>query len=172
MRDRVWWSVIGLGLLAGILVAVVVGQLDSTPALITFELIVVGITGALAVALAVPLRYARRDPPLPVERAHRPATLRPLGRLASLIAAAARHEGDAYYRLRPRLRGIVTGALARRHVDLDNEPWRARALLGDEAWQWLRPDRPPPADRHAPGPGLEHLGRIVDVIEQLEVDAR
>ena len=50
---------------------------------------------------------------------------------------------------------------------LDREPEKARTLLGDETWELVRPDRPEPADRHAPGLPLGALERAVASLEQL-----
>jgi hypothetical protein len=70
-------------------------------------------------------------------------------------------------RLRPLLRDIAAHRLRARYgVELDAEAARARELVGREAWDVVRPDRPPPADRMAAGPTLAQLG---DVVGELEV---
>jgi hypothetical protein len=74
---------------------------------------------------------------------------------------------DLQYRLRPRLRELATGLLESRHgIVLDDEPEAARALLGDEAWELLRPDRPTPKER-ARGPSPAALERVVVSLERL-----
>jgi hypothetical protein len=72
----------------------------------------------------------------------------------------------AHRRLLPLLRAAAAARLASRHgIELEHRREAARTLLGDEAWELLRPDRPPPADRHGPGMPRE---RLVAVIERLE----
>jgi MoxR-like ATPase len=44
-------------------------------------------------------------------------------------------------------------------------PKTQAALLGDDVWELLRPDRPEPKDRH--GPGVPHA-RVAAVIERVE----
>jgi hypothetical protein len=71
-------------------------------------------------------------------------------------------------RLRPVLREIAEHRLLLRHgLDLDGQPEAARELLGDTAWSWLRPDRPEPRDRLAPGPPLAELTAVVDALERI-----
>src|SRR6476659_2367091 len=61
-------------------------------------------------------------------------------------------------RLRPLLREIAAPRLSMRFgVDLDREHVRARELIGGEAWELVRPGRPFPSDRLAPGPPASHL---------------
>jgi hypothetical protein len=52
-------------------------------------------------------------------------------------------------------------------VDLDSEPGRARELIGASAWEVVRPDRPPPRDRLAPGPPLSSLREVVADLEKV-----
>jgi hypothetical protein len=73
-----------------------------------------------------------------------------------------------HVRLRPVLREIAAHRLRRRYgVDLDGEPARARELVGTEAWELVRPDRSPPADRLAAGPPLATLRTVVDELERI-----
>ncbi len=73
-----------------------------------------------------------------------------------------------HVRLRPMLREIAAHRVRRRYgVELDLEPARARELVGTEAWEIVRPDRPPPADRLAVGPPLSTLRLVVDELEQI-----
>ena len=71
---------------------------------------------------------------------------------------------DVHYRLRPHLRRIVAHRLAGRGVILDGEPERVRALLGPDAWELVRPDRPEPPDRSARGLDLPTIRRTVEQI--------
>ena len=71
-------------------------------------------------------------------------------------------------RLRLVLRDIAAHRLRSRYgVELDAEAGRARELVGKQAWEVVRPDRPPPADRMAPGPTLAELDAVVDELEAL-----
>jgi hypothetical protein len=69
--------------------------------------------------------------------------------------------------LRPLLREIAAAALNRRGVGLVGNSDAARALLGDELWELVRPGRPRPADPSAPGVTLEQLAAMTDRLERL-----
>jgi hypothetical protein len=72
----------------------------------------------------------------------------------------------AHRRLLPLLRAAARARLAARHgFELERRPEAARALLGEDVWELLRPDRPEPEDRH--GPGVPHA-RIAAAIERVE----
>jgi hypothetical protein len=71
-------------------------------------------------------------------------------------------------RLRPVLRDIAAHRLRTRYgVELDREAARARELVGTQAWELVRPDRPPPEDRLARGPDAEELAVVVDQLEAI-----
>jgi hypothetical protein len=71
-------------------------------------------------------------------------------------------------RLRPLLREVAAHRLSMRFgVDLDRECERARELIEGEAWELVRPERPPPSDRLAPGPSASHLSRVVEELERI-----
>lgn len=73
-----------------------------------------------------------------------------------------------HVRLRPILREIAAQRLLARHgIELDREPTRARPLVGDRAWEIVRPDRPPPQDRLSRGPSLADLRAVVTELERL-----
>lgn len=73
-----------------------------------------------------------------------------------------------YHRLRPVLREIAANQLLLRHgLDFEKRPEDAQALLGETAWSWLRPDRPEPRDRWAPGPPITELTTVVDALERI-----
>jgi hypothetical protein len=75
---------------------------------------------------------------------------------------------EVHYRLRPLLREIAAHRLsAHRGIDLDSEPDAARDALGTEAWELVRPDRPPPADRLGPGYRLVDLRAAVHSLERI-----
>jgi len=90
-----------------------------------------------------------------------------LDRLEREVALAASRDFDLHTRLRPVLREIAGSRLQRRGVELDSGSSRARELLGDELWSLTAADREVPADRLAPGPGLEEIERTVERLERL-----
>ena len=97
----------------------------------------------------------------PAEQASRPPELVRIEREITLGAASA---GHLHMRLLPLLREVASAKLG---VDLELRPERAKTLLGDDAWTLLRPDRPPPEDRTAPGLPLRRLRALVDGLERL-----
>ncbi len=71
-------------------------------------------------------------------------------------------------RLRPILREIAAYRLSMRFgVDLDREHERAQELVGGDAWELVRPERPTPSDRLAPGPPASHLNKVVEELERI-----
>ena len=73
-----------------------------------------------------------------------------------------------HLRVRPLLREIAAHRLMKSYgIDLDAEPGRARELVGASAWEVVRPDRPPPRDRLAPGPPLSSLREVVADLERV-----
>lgn len=74
---------------------------------------------------------------------------------------------DVHYRLRPHLVRIAAHRLAARGVSLEVQADRARALLGPDAWEVVRPDRPEPPDRNARGMDLASLRRVVDQLHAI-----
>ena len=95
----------------------------------------------------------------------RPAELERLEREVYLSLGSSFY---LHHRLRPILREVAANRLLLRHgCDLDRRPEEAHALLGDPAWEWLRPERPEPRDRWAPGPPLAELTAVVDAVERI-----
>jgi hypothetical protein len=74
---------------------------------------------------------------------------------------------DVHYRLRPHVRSVAGYRLGLSGVSLDHQPERARAMLGAEAWELARPDRPEPEDRNGQGLDLPRLRRVVDGLDAL-----
>jgi hypothetical protein len=97
-------------------------------------------------------------------RAERPKELERLEREVTLAGARA---WDLHFRMRPALSEIASHRLAPRGIDLEEQPDAAAAALGPDAWELLRPDRPPPADRIGPGLPLARLTEIVTKLEGL-----
>jgi hypothetical protein len=76
--------------------------------------------------------------------------------------------GHVHARLLPILREAAAARLAARHgIALERSPDAARALLGDDAWELLRPDLAPPPDRNAPGLSLRRVRELVETLERL-----
>lgn len=91
----------------------------------------------------------------------RPAEVERLERELTLAAATA---FDLHARLRPTLREIAARRLALRGLRLDDD---GADVLDEELWELVRPDRPPPTDRHAPGIPPEELRGVVERLEAL-----
>jgi hypothetical protein len=73
-----------------------------------------------------------------------------------------------HVRVRPLLCEIAAHRLLRRYgVDLEAEPIRARELVGIAAWELVRPDRPPPADRLAAGQPVSQVREVVAELEAI-----
>lgn len=87
-----------------------------------------------------------------------------LVRVEREITLGTSSAGHLHLRLLPLLREVATARLG---LDLERRSEQARALLGDDAWELLRPDRPPPADRTAPGLPLRRIRELVDTLEAL-----
>jgi hypothetical protein len=95
----------------------------------------------------------------------RPAELEGLEREVHLSLGSSFY---LHHRLRPLLREVAGHRLLIRHgIDVDARPDAAADIVGDAAWAWLRPDRPEPRDRWAPGPPLAELRALVDAIERI-----
>lgn len=135
-------------------------------ALRIYVLVVAGVTIVLAL-----LALRRAFPPgTPLELAG-PAPRRPtrppsLARAENEVVLGIASSFDLHFRLVPRLRMIAEGILgSRRGVSLAGDPAEARALLGDEAWELVRPERPAPRDRMTRGIAPHDLERVVDGLE-------
>ncbi len=87
-------------------------------------------------------------------RRRKPASQQPeeLLRMDREIVLGSADADHAHRRLLPLLRGTAAARIAARHgFELERRPDAARALLGEDVWELLRPDRPEPRDRHAAG---------------------
>ena len=119
--------------------------------------------------------HASRPPahPSPVDLAlqpsqERPAQVEEIERIQRELQIAQTTSFDLHYRLRPTLRRIASELLrSRRGIDLDGDPTAARRALGDETWELVRGDRPPPENRFGPGVDRAALHRVVDSLEAL-----
>jgi hypothetical protein len=165
-------GLIGLAVLGGLTVLglVILGGVPAAPALDGLALFL----GALLMLWLVHAtrRASGADRPSRYERALRRPAARPASRPAELERAervavlAAANAFDLHLRLRPRLRAIAEHRLASRRGLALSSP-EARRLLGEEVWELVRPDRPPPDDRFAPGLPLAEQGAALDRLEKI-----
>jgi hypothetical protein len=119
-----------------------------------------------ALRRAYPAAAPLRRPGGRSERARRPPPS--LARLENLTALGVAGSFDLHHRLRPRLRTTAMGLLStRRRVSLDGDPESARRILGDESYDLVRADRPPPEDRLGRGLPIPELRRVVESFERL-----
>jgi hypothetical protein len=130
-----------------------------------------------AIAFAALTRIARDASALPPPSAFDTALrIRPVDpmRPAELvrterdITLGLSNAGLLHRRLLPMLREAAAARLSANHnIELDRRPDTARALLGDDAWELLRPDRPEPGDRNAPGIPMSQLRDLIATLERL-----
>jgi hypothetical protein len=90
-----------------------------------------------------------------------------LQRLERELSMASSRQFDLHYRLRPVLRDVATARLEQRGLDLDSGRPIVQELLGEELFELTAPDREPPKNRLAPGPGIEGLDRTITRLERL-----
>jgi hypothetical protein len=128
-------------------------------------------TTAIALVIGAALAFAGVRAAAPPRRRRsarsvsvvRPRQLERSERAAEMLSTA----GDVHVTLRPVLREVADERLRARGVELTAQPERARALLGDALWELVRPDRPPPADRLAPGLTPGERDALLDRLEAL-----
>lgn len=153
---------------AGFVVVQAVGGVPSAPR--AYALAVGAVALHMLVRLVLSAQPRLTDPQWadgPGRTAGLPPRSARLVELERLLGFGPAGAGELHTRIRPLLREIAARRLDdRRGLDLDHSP-EARQVLGDEAWELLRPDRPPPADRFGPGMGEAALTRIVDRLEGL-----
>jgi hypothetical protein len=142
------------------------------PGRLAFSVRLYALVVCVAVMIVALAALRRAYPPATslARKTARKVSVRPpsLDRMANLAALGVAGSFDAHHRLRPRVRAIASGLLsARRRIALDSQPAEARAALGDEAYELVRPDRPPPEDRLARGMPVPQLRHVVESLERL-----
>jgi hypothetical protein len=166
------WAVTRLLLLPTIalVVALILAPQRATVEIHVWLLVVLGL-GLIAFLVIVQAAYPptpspfdgslrRNEPP-----AERPGSLRRLEREVSMAGSAA---FDVHFRLRPVIIELATELLSsRRGIDLERDPERARAALGDDVGEIVRPDRPQSSERYGSGIGEPELGRVVTALERV-----
>jgi hypothetical protein len=151
--------------------------LVAIPKLSTSRALAIWVVLVTALVLFVLVRQSRqRGGPAPARRfeqalrgrkqaVSQPEELLRMERELVLGVADADH---AHRRLLPLLRAAAAARLSARHgIELERRPEAARALLGEDVWELLRPDRPEPENRHAPGVPQERLAAVIDRVESL-----
>ncbi len=102
---------------------------------------------------------ASKDPPL------RPPEL---VRIERELMVGLETAGGLHTRLVPLLRDAAAARLgAKRRIDLVRQPDAARAALGDDVWELVRPDRPAPPARTGPGIEAKRLRALLDTLENI-----
>ena len=166
------WRIVRLPLLPTLALAAALAIAPSRAALEVhvWLLVVLGIA-LLAFLALVGTAYPRAASPFDAslvratEPVQRPSPLVRLEREVSMAGSAA---FDLHLRLRATVSAIATELLAsRRGIDLRSDPEAARAVLGEDVWELVRPDRPAPTVRHAPGIGDAELERVVTALERI-----
>jgi hypothetical protein len=157
------------------IVALVV--LLALPRLSTSRALAVWVVIVATIILVVIVRHSRAHagprPALRFEaalRGRKPPAAQPeeLVRMERELVLGTADADHAHRRLLPLLRAAAAARLAAKHgFELERRPEAARALLGDDVWNLLRPDRPKPADRHGPGVPREQIAAVIERVETL-----
>ncbi len=91
-----------------------------------------------------------------------------LARMERNVVLATAKQFDSRQRIRPILREIAEHRLATsRGIYMDDDPDRAREVLGEEAWDLIHFDQDELDRRRGRGLELERLERVVDSLERI-----
>jgi hypothetical protein len=137
---------------------------------LAFDLFLLLVAAGAVLALVRALSgVAPRAPRRRVSRPRRVSQrLSELDRTERAVLLSASTAFDLHYRLRPILREVAAQRLAtRRGLSLDADVEAARAVVGEETWELVRPDREPPELRFAPGIAAPQLREVVAVLERI-----
>jgi hypothetical protein len=135
----------------------------------------VGVLVAVLLVLVGRLRRSLRSTePSLFEQALEGSRGRPPERVAQLtqlereVGMGIANAFDLHNRLVPTLRETAAGLLSGRYgIDREAQPDAARAALGEDAWEIVRPDRPTPIDRTARGADPVSIDRVLTALEAL-----
>jgi hypothetical protein len=131
-------------------------------------LLLVAAGAVLALVRALADAAPRAEPEPPARRRRLSQRLPELERTERAVLLAASTAFDVHYRLRPILREIAAQRLAtRRGLTLDRETTASRAVVGEDTWELVRPDREPPELRFGPGVAASELAKVVDALERI-----
>ena len=150
-------------LCAGLVAAVLVPSAHGTR-IAEIYVFAVAALAAGALLLRIASALPRATPALP-QSPPQANGLRQLESMQRKLDLAELSAFDLHHGLRPIVRDIAAARLARHGVALDRQPARARALLGEDAWELARADREAPLGRSGVGYGREELRAIVDALE-------
>jgi hypothetical protein len=154
------------------LLAVVVLRLPYLGVALRLGLVALGAIAISALASAALAGWAVSDGagyrlPWGWWRRPRPERARALEELERAVDFSLGTAFDVHYRLRPHLVRIAAHRLAMHGASLEAGSARARAILGPELWELVRPDRPEPEDRNAKGLDPALLGRVVERLHEV-----
>jgi hypothetical protein len=127
-------------------------------------LFAVGASAVAGLLVAIADALPRAEPSLP-KRPPRPQRLVQLESIQRVLDLAEHSSFDRHHGLRRIVREIAAARLARHGVGLDRQPARARALLGEQAWELA--DRESPPGRLERGRSQDELRAIVDALEAI-----
>jgi hypothetical protein len=114
-----------------------------------------------------PVRSPRFEEALRVRKPPAPQAVELLRMERELVLGEADAD-HAHRRLVPLLRAAAGAPVGARHgFELERRPETARMLLGEDAWELLRPDRPEPEDRHDSGVPREQIAAVIERVESL-----
>ena len=169
LAGRVAWASVLAGAVLVVLLAI--------PGLSTSRALAIWVVVAAAFALVVVIRHSRAHAgPKSARRfeaalrGRKAADSQPeeLVRMERELILGSADADHAHRRLLPLLRATAAARIAARHgFELERRPDAARALLGSDAWELLRPDRPEPADRHDAGVPEAQIAAVIARIEAL-----
>jgi len=133
------------------------------------------VLAAISLAALTRLTRSAADRPAPSQfdaaltvRAPHPVRPPELVRTERELLLGTASAGHLHQRLLPLLRETAAARLVASHrIDLWRSPDAARAALGDDTWELLRPDRDEPADRNGPGEPLRRVRAAIDRLEAL-----
>jgi hypothetical protein len=109
-----------------------------------------------------------RSEPVPLQQPPRTQRVGQLESVARALDLAEASSFDLHNTLRPIVREIAAARLASHGVSLERQPERARALVGAQTWELVRPDREAPAGRSGSGGcSRDELRLIVDSLEAI-----
>jgi len=145
------------------------GDARAEPVTLEAVFAVVGVIATVigVAVLAARLPPAERPPPAPGPRPGRGPRPSQLLRIERIVERSAESATAAHTLLRPVLVEIAEARLARRGVQLSRERHEAQLLLGPEAWELVRPDRPESSDLDAPGVTAAELAAVLESLEAL-----
>ena len=159
------------------LAAIALVALLAPPKLSTTRALAIWLVLVAALVLVALIRESReRAGPVPPSRFEQ-ALRKPKSRIAQPeellrmereILLGIANADHAHRQLLPLLRTAAGARLAARHgLESERRPELERELLGPEVWEALRPDRPEPADRHAPGLPEKQVVAVIEKVESL-----